>query len=317
MKDTNKKLPSLRTRVVRALVLLFAGMFAIFYLLFFISMQRMLELREKKSSLALAQISKSMILSSVEEFPTKGKDWAVGNDLYYFAQGRNATFEESDLNDTAFRLYWMNLVAVLDTEGNPIFNKRYDYQRLQYYYPPDNGLATLQKLAEKAQAKLINSQKATGKADLEGVSGFLNMPDGLYYVAAFPILHTDLSGPSPGTLIIGRRMDEEELARLGLHLDFTFNLLPEDELLLDEQQLAELQENENIVLPQQDDTIFSAILLQDALEENSIALTVSRQRIDFAEERNFINRMLFLLALGCIGVLLLIIRMLDVELHKE
>lgn len=141
---------------------------------------------------------------NLENIDTVLKDWAWWDDSYNFMADRNEAFIASNLAPLVFENLRLSVILFLDTEGNPVYGKRYDPVSAGFLPPyPD--------LLERLPS--ILGARPVGESEL-GLSGVLALSEGTLLFAAEPILNSAAEGPPRGTMIMGRMLDEEEIARL-------------------------------------------------------------------------------------------------------
>ena len=102
-------------------------------------------------------------------------------------------FQNSEMEGLA-----INLVALLDVDGNVVFAKAYDSQEHRETRVP---LAFLQDLVSRQQ------MRPASVADVPR-DGLVAFPDGTYLVSVRPILTSERTGNSRGELLLARRFDD-------------------------------------------------------------------------------------------------------------
>jgi len=143
------------------------------------------------------------------------KDWANWDDAYRFMQSRDPSFVKSNVMDSTFSTLQVNVILLLDDAGRPIVGRAYDLAR-QVEVPVSPALYRIL-TAERTLAQIKNHA--------QGINGLLRLPEGALMLAWHPIFPSEGRGDSRGSLLMGRYLDERELARLGakvrLSLDFS------------------------------------------------------------------------------------------------
>jgi PAS domain S-box-containing protein len=140
----------------------------------------------------------------------KLQDWASWDDTYTFVQDHNKTYIHANFADDP------------DYES-PIYDTIIFYNRAgKLVY--ENGI---NKIADDLKSVLTPGSRMlkysnVADPDPENVeNGIVVLPKGIFYVSARPILTSDMSGPSQGTLIFGKQLSEDSKADLAsvTHLD--------------------------------------------------------------------------------------------------
>jgi PAS domain S-box-containing protein len=131
------------------------------------------------------------------------RDWARWDASYHFIVSRNAEYIATNLNDASLLNLELNVILYLDTRGRVVFARAVD-SRLERAipFPP--------RLRQALVTNTLLTRLRTSPSHIEGV---LHTPSGLLLVAAQPILRNDSTGPSRGTLIMGRFLAGEEMTR--------------------------------------------------------------------------------------------------------
>jgi PAS domain S-box-containing protein len=141
------------------------------------------------------------LTTTTNQLVANTQDWAAWNDTYYFAQIGNPAYGNQDyiannFLDQIFEDKGLNLVAVVDNNGNIVYGKAFDLDT-------DTDIPIPQALyAYIASGKL---PKFTGTQ--AGAAGIILLPDVPLLISAQPILTSMFQGPSTGTLIFGIFMD--------------------------------------------------------------------------------------------------------------
>lgn len=156
----------------------------------------------------------NVISQQIDQFSDNFADWSTWDDAYTFVQDRNPKFIQSNLVNTQLGTTGVNLVLILNTAGEIVYETGFNRQTLQKRPLPDSIRPFL-----KPGDRLLSHQNST-----ERLSGILSLPEGPMIIASHPILKSDGTGPIRGTLIVGRYLDAVEvkefskIARLPLSL---------------------------------------------------------------------------------------------------
>ncbi len=129
------------------------------------------------------------------------RDWATWDDAYEFVSDRNAAFVQSNLVDQTFRNLHINVILFVDAQGQPVFAKAFDVARNQSMTVPPELIA----LFGPGSPLLTASGVISGPVLTDGLP---------LMIAAAPIVNSTGSTPSRGTLVMGRQLDDAQIAEL-------------------------------------------------------------------------------------------------------
>lgn len=123
-------------------------------------------------------------------------DWSSWDDTYAFITDTNQAYINANLPNPTLRNLRLNIIAFVAKDGHPVYGKGYDIEKNTDFTPD----AQLWKA-------LLSSDRLLRHETLDSsVSGLLPIGNDIWLVAAEPILTSLDSGPSRGTLIMGRRL---------------------------------------------------------------------------------------------------------------
>ncbi|MDW7651883.1 MAG: diguanylate cyclase, partial [Bacillota bacterium] len=207
-------------------------------------------------------------------------DWAMLDDAYRF------TTQEPDFNghlsDRTFLNLSLNFVLFLDKTGQIIHGRGYDLQAEdEKPYP-----AGLQNFLYPGSPLLMGNS----------IQGVLSLPEGPAMVASRPV--SDDEGPSHGTILVGRYIDQT----------FTENLSARTQLpvrLDNDTTTASLAVNQAGTWPSYTETLGSNdmsgfAVIQDLYGEPVIGLSVTTPRAFYQSTRDIVNKLI--LAIFSIGL---------------
>jgi sensor domain CHASE-containing protein len=252
-----------------------------------------------------AQMEKNIVRveSGIENFNDslyiKLRDWARWDDSYFYAQDGNLEFAESNLIDTALINLDINLLAYINLQNEIVFSKTIDLETQEA--SPSVDLVN----------SIISQISPLSSANPEGrVGGILKVQDGLLIIEALPILKTDETGPSTGTLIFGRYLDGSKVEQLEGLTQLSLEIFPLDPALLDEKaKTAQRMMNRtapHFITPENEHTIAGYFNIQ-ALEGKPVAIAkIESDRLIFKQGRSTVGTFA-LISSGCIFLLGLIL----------
>ncbi|MHB8859621.1 MAG: CHASE4 domain-containing protein [Thermoleophilia bacterium] len=170
---------------------------------------------EEEETRSDVQRTVSALNDDQNTFSKTTRHWASWDDTYAFVEDRNQAYVDSNLmQSSSWTNNHVNLMAYINANGQPVYAKAY-------------GLAgnTPAEVSEGAKRLIVNNPDLQIHPTTEhDTSGYVMLPEGPMLVASQPILTSNSEGPVRGTLIWGRYLNAEEIARLArltsLNLDF-------------------------------------------------------------------------------------------------
>ena len=258
-------------------------------------------------------------------FNVVAHEWAVWDDMHQFATDRNEAFERSNLVESAFASVGgvgLNLLAIYNRAGQEVYGIGFD--------PRENVITPLPKdFAEfvAAHPRLKHHADAS-----EGQIGFVVLSDGIVMLSSRQILPGNGEGPSSGTQIMGRYLDEDAVAALSRRTQLTLHVqtgaaLPNDDPAA---KTAYAQLVEDAASPDHDGPLFAVhetsnthitgyTLIPDMQHGGGLLLTVERPRGIFAQGRQTAFYLLVILGIFAVvttGTILIVIRHVTSPLKK-
>ena len=139
------------------------------------------------------------------DLDTKAIDWANWDDTCTFVEGENPGYEASNLTKESIANIRVSVVAFLDREGRVVTAQAVNYHKKEFVEAPV-FLRSGQPLKEFPWRQ---------DDPASGTTGVLILEEGPVLVAVRPILNSEGKGPSRGTLVMGRSLDDAEIESLG------------------------------------------------------------------------------------------------------
>lgn len=186
-------------------------------------------------------------------------DWSLWDDSYQFVVNRNEKFIATNITETTFRNLRLNALIYLDLNGRVVYGVGYDQKNKEIGPLPAKLKEYCQQLAQTAQK--------------EKIKGLISLPEGPMILAMQPILTSKNEGPSKGTLVFGRFLNETETKYLAtsLQLDLKTQLPGKDLPQAKFDDLVGKSRNDLTVEPFNNSTIIGYTILKD-LNGNPIGL---------------------------------------------
>ena len=131
-------------------------------------------------------------------------DWSAWDDTYEFIVSRSGKYIESNLPITTFVDNAVHLIYFVDTDGEVVWGEAYDLKTEKPI-----RLSVFQESRFSKDHPLIPKKDPSEELSQVCISGIVNTEKGPMLAAARPILTSQNEGPSRGTLIMGRFLDED------------------------------------------------------------------------------------------------------------
>ncbi|MCX7839672.1 MAG: multi-sensor hybrid histidine kinase, partial [Anaerolineae bacterium] len=196
---------SLRRKTLLAIGLLLATVVIVAFLIQqWILTNHFARLEEKEMHVHLTRIHKTLAME-LKQLESICADWARWDDTYEFIENANNAYIQSNLTDSALENLRLNLIVLVHSSGRVVASKAYDLQYRRAIPLPTSLSSHLTPSSILLQHRDLMS----------GTSGILALPEGSLLFVALPILTSQDQGPSRGTLIFGRFLDANEIARWG------------------------------------------------------------------------------------------------------
>lgn len=146
----------------------------------------------------------SILNQTQEESSSRLKDWAAWDDTYQFVKDANKDYLESNLGTGSLTTLKINLALYLKPSAQIVFGTGFDL--IHRKKTP---------LLEGLQIHLSPQDRLLQHPNIESsLKGIMLLPEGPMLIASRPIVTSAVKGPIRGTLIFGRWLDPDEIARL-------------------------------------------------------------------------------------------------------
>lgn len=168
---------------------------------------------------------RNILESDLDALWRLGADWAWWDDTYAFIEDGNEDYIESNLIPETFSTLRVDSMLFVDQQGDVVFGGAYQ--------EADQTVIPLSTVEEdrllRLQLPAAESQEVTSR------QGILLLPTGPAFVVVLPILTSEKSYPSRGTMIWSRELDADEVQRLMqiVQLPITIHGFHADSLALD------------------------------------------------------------------------------------
>ncbi|NJO40573.1 MAG: HAMP domain-containing protein [Cyanobacteria bacterium CRU_2_1] len=211
-----------------------------------------------------------------QQFSDRYADWAAWDDTYAFIAGEKPDFVDINLNPGSLINIRVNLAIFIDSSGQIVYSTRFDPETQQMSPIPDD-------LKQYLTSGDLLLQHANPESSLNGI---LMLSEGPMLITSRPILTSEDEGPIRGTLIFGRKLDDQEIAHLAEITRLSLSLTPlhPNQLPADFPTLQQgLQKMPVVIKPLSHETIAGYTLIPDIYGRPVMLLRVDAPRTIYAQ----------------------------------
>ncbi len=228
-------------------------------------------------------------------------DYSIWDDTYNYVHKRNQDYIDTNYPPTTFESNRLNLVVISDNAGKVLFSRAYDLVNGQ-------DAAVL----DTFQTQLQDAFRTTPDTK-NGLSGVLMTTQGPLLISVWPILTSINTGPSDGTFVMGRwlndQLAQQFAAKTRLNLDIhPFNAdMPSADLREAQAYLSKV--NPTLVQPLSESVVASYALVTDVFAQPALILRVQSPRHVYSQAQASLPLFAALLALTgfLIGIAILLL----------
>lgn len=150
----------------------------------------------------------------LEGLSNTANDWASWDDSYQYVEDHNEEFAKGNLIDEAFSNTHINLICILDTKRRIVWGESHDMETLERIDVPD----LFAMLQEEGHPVTTHTHIDDAR------QGILLTSKGPILLASRPIVTTKREGPIRGSVIMGRFLNQQEIASLADRTHVSLNL---------------------------------------------------------------------------------------------
>jgi len=227
-------------------------------------------------------------------------DWAAWNDTYESVERGDATFFDENLPEPGFANLRLNLCVAIDPGGRIVYGSLFDpaTQQRRPLLPADEAYLI-------AHPSLWNFTRLDDR-----VQGIILLGGTTTMISSCPITTSQANGPVHGALIMGRRIDQAEMERIGATLQVTTALAPSGQLLPGEVPSFSSFRigSEAIAIDNRDaDVIAGYFTVQDLFGEPAVTVQIIREKSLLREGVRmltifFVLMLAFLVMIGAMNI---------------
>jgi sensor domain CHASE-containing protein len=146
-------------------------------------------------------------------------DWSTWDDTYAFMNDTNVDYIDANLNYPSLSAIRINFMLFYNNSNELVYSIAYDFEREMKIHLP----SSLYVYIENNKKSLLNNQSPTFRRSGLILSDANEIP---FVVCANSIVHSDGKGPTHGTLIVGRFLDEKKIQSIENVTQLSITLLP-------------------------------------------------------------------------------------------
>ncbi len=203
----------------KTLLIIGGTFYALIILLFFISRDVLLDnfinLEEQDARRDIAR-ALNALSGTVSDLDATAADRAARDDTYAFIQDMNDEYARANLSAETFTKLRLNLIMLLRSSGYAAFSRAFDLENGKEIPVPGSLLGQL------SPDSPLPDHSGTGSS----TAGIILLPEGPMLIASRPILTGEGEGPARGTLIMGRYLDDAEIALLAKETGLSLSIQP-------------------------------------------------------------------------------------------
>lgn len=283
---------SLRYRILFVLGALLAVLLVLLPLLFYRFGTEQFHAVEQRVTERSARHSLAVVNDELAAMDLLTQDWANWDDTYAFVEDLNPAYIRSNITDETFINLHLNLMLFVRTSGEVAFARAYDLEAGEEMPIPQGVYDALPVLT-------ATLSPGTGR------QGVLLLPEGVPLVTARPILTSRGEGPARGTLVFGRFLSDDSVAKISSHLSAPAAIYrwdrPEDWPADLRQVSASLSTRPLLARPLNEEQIAGYALLTDLYGNPALVLTVVEERAIYHQFRFALR--LFMVNVALMGLL--------------
>src|SRR5690348_6578570 len=165
-------------------------------------LQRFAELEQHEIHQNLERVA-SAITNESDLLTAITRDDAMWDEAYHFVRRPNATWGDLNFPAETMTALRLNLLIYFDGQDRAVHAREFDPKSRKIFPARESVIEQLAAVARDAR-----ENGSSGKR------GIVVLPDGAMLISVWPVLTSPGKGPPAGALIMGRRIDPAEFARL-------------------------------------------------------------------------------------------------------
>ncbi len=234
----------------------------------------------------------------IDTLDATNHDWASWDDTYNYVLTGSPEYVSSNLVDETFSAIGVDVIVILDSSGDALFARAFDFQDNQSIEAPADLFPHL------AQGSFVASRSAAS----ESTSGIINLSEGAMLVSARPILTSAETGPPRGLVFMGAFVSPSLVQQIGDVTSLAVSVTPVglSEAGPSGVNPTPVSSAGNIhVTPRGANTIEGQSIINDLYGQPALMVRVTQNRDIYAEGQRTLT--FLLVAIGVGGGLLLVL----------
>ncbi len=256
-----------------------------------------IEQRDLRKNLERVKDTLADEFSSLQEVAV---DWSNWDAAYEFIENRNPVFIKSNVTDRSFIGARVNFIIFVNSAGELVYGRGFDL-RQKKTVPIAESL-----LKQVSSIPVVQSNNLGSQAK---PLGLVTSPETTIVVVSRPILTSEVKGPSRGTLIFARYLDDYAIKRIAgiTHLSLAIERFDDPQLPADFASIRsnlidrQLQQSSTAIQPLSDDVIAGYTLIKDVYGKPALILRVDIPREIYKQaQANLSYLLISLLGVGLV-----------------
>jgi PAS domain S-box-containing protein len=232
-------------------------------------------------------------------------DWAPWDDTYNFINGDKPEFIKNNLlpETVAYKNLRLDLIIITNSQGDFAYAGAYDSKN-----------DTMVPVPESVKQHLTLESPLMNMTDPHGATaGVLMLGEIPMIVASRPVVHTDFSGTPRGVVVMGRYLDEDEVAHLATLTHPSLQFIRVQDPTVPPSLLPDMKKsdrnNSEVIRTSGKDTIAGYALIRDIYGNDALVLQITQPRDIYQQgvDTTFYFILIFLAVFLVFGVVTMLI----------
>ncbi len=241
---------------------------------------------------------KANVDKELETINLTGYSWACWDDTYRYVQDQNVSYIYQNFEQSFMANYDLNIFIFLNLTGYDVLNVGYN-----------TSSHSFEDLDPHTLSMLAGDPLLQDHSDKNSMAGIMALPRGPCLISAWSILHSNSSGPSMGTAIFGRYLDEGRQSSLSVEYDTPVSIVDVADITSssDQYQAKMSLHNESGVytVDQNDRVSVSSFLVNDIGSQPTLLISTTQDRVAYQQGTNSLTMMSA--AVGVMGIVMIFI----------
>jgi sensor domain CHASE-containing protein len=233
-------------------------------------------------------------------------DWSVWNDTYYFINDTNEEYIQSNLQYESLKKIDINFMLFYNNSNTLIFSRAFDFNQKNETILPKSLYTYIFQNKESLLAHQNIQSSRTGII-------LYDTKETPLLISISPIFQSNSEGPTQGTLIVGRYLDDNKIESFGniIHLTIVLHELS-SQLPIDFEHTSSYIEGKPIFIQSINSTYIAGyVLLDDVFGNPVFIMEVGSNRDIYNQGLNVIQNIIISLVIIIVILIVIIIIVLD------